>query len=153
MAAEQITVETKIIQSDNKTIPHNLAELGAKKSIDLLSAPSVITKSGQQAQVEVVGRHQPASVVPGGFQPVPIGVTVRVTPYIKGDRIAYTAQLSISELITKKTSGGQTSSEIMSRDLYVSGTPKDGEEVWFNLEQPSKGKNTVIWLRFKHKNV
>ncbi|MCE9519190.1 MAG: type II and III secretion system protein [Verrucomicrobia bacterium] len=150
LAAEQITIEAKFIESSKEAIPHDLAKLAQAKGIDLLSAPRATTKSGQQAQIEVTREHQPASVAPSAFKPVPIGITVRVTPQLEGERIAFTAQLTVSELVTSKASDGQTRSEITSRDLYVSGTPKDDEEVWFDFTE-SNGKKIVVWLHFKHK--
>lgn len=150
IAAERITVEAKFIESSKGAIPHDIARLAKTKGIDLLSAPRVTTKSGQQAQIEVVRDHQPASVAPSGFQPVPIGVSVRITPHLKGNRIAYTAQLTVSELVTSKASDGQTRSEITSRDLYVSGALKDDEGVWFDFIEPSNGKKIVVWLCLKH---
>jgi len=149
-AAEQITVEAKFIELNKEAIPHDFAKLSQAKGIDFLSAPRVTTKSGQQAQMAVTREYQPTSVAPSVFQPIPIGITVRVTPLLKGDRIAYSAQLTISELVTSKASNGHTRSEITSRDLYVSGTSKDGEEVWFDFSELSNGKKIVVWLHFKH---
>ncbi len=151
IAAEQITIQAKFFESGKEAIPHDLTKLAKTKGIDMLSAPRVTTKSGQQAQIEITHEHQPASVAPSGFRPVPIGITVRVTPHFKGTRIAYIAQFTLSELITSKASSGQTHSEIISRNLYVSGVPKDGEEVWFDFIRPSDGKKLVVWLHFKHK--
>jgi type II secretory pathway component GspD/PulD (secretin) len=153
IAAEQITIQAKFFEAGKEAIPHDLTKLAKTKGIDMLSAPSVTTKSGQQAQIEVIREHQPASVAPSAFKPVPVGITVRVTPQLKGDRIAYTAQLTVSELVTNKASDRQTSSEITSRDIYVSGTPKDGEEVWLDFTDPSNGKKIVVWLHFKHEGA
>ncbi len=153
MAAEQITIQAKFIESRKAAIPHDFARLAKIKGIDLLSAPRVTTRSGQQAQIEIIREHQPASVAPTRFKPVPVGITVRVTPHLKGDRIAYTAQLTVSELIASKAPDGQTLSEITSRDLYVSGNPKDGEAVWFDYIDSSTGKKIVVWLLFKNEVV
>jgi len=148
-AAEQVTVEVKFIESSKGAVIHDLAKLAITKGIDLISAPNVTTKSGQQATFEVLREHQPASVAFTGFKSLPVGITVRVTPRIKGDSIAYAAHLSISELVTDKAPEEHTLSEISSRDLYVSGTPKDGEVVWFDFIDPSNKKNIAVWMRLK----
>ena len=150
-AAEQVTVEVKFIESSKGAVPHDLAKLAVTKGIDLLSAPSVTTKSGQQATIEVVREHQPVSVASTGFEPLPVGIVVRITPHIKGDSIGYAAQLSISEIVTDKAPERQTLSEISSRDLYVSGTPRDGEELWFDFIDQNNKKSIAVWIRLKTK--
>ena len=150
-AAEQITVHTKFIESSRRAIPHDLAKLAKTKGVDLMTAPSVITKSGQQAHIEIIREHQLASVAPSVFKPIPVGNTLCVTPHIKGDKIAFTVRFTVSELIANKAPEGQTRSEISSRDLYVSGTSKDGEEVWFDYLDPNSAKKITVWMLFTTK--
>ena len=150
-AAEQITVKTKFIESSKRAIPHDLAKLAKVKGIDIMTAPSVIIKSGQQGQIEVIREHQPASVAPSVFKPVAVGTTLRVTPHLKGDKIAFTVRFTVSELITNNAPEGQTCSEISSRDLYVSGTCKDGEEVWFDYLDPNSAKKITVWMLLQTK--
>ena len=150
-AVEQITVKTKFIESSRRDIPNDLAKLAKTKGVDVMSAPSILTKSGQQAQIEVISEHQPASVAPSDFKPIPVGTTLWVTPHLKGDTIAFRVRISVSELITNKAPEGQTRSEISSRDLYVSGTSKDGEEVWFDYLDPNSAKKITVWMLFTTK--
>jgi hypothetical protein len=150
IAAEQITVEAKFIESSKGAIPHDLTKLAKTKGIDVLKAPSVTTRSGQEVVIEIVREHTPASITPSEFKPVPVGITVRVTPHLKDGTIAYTAQLTISKFIANKAPEGQTRSEITSHDLYVSGTPKSDEEIWFDFIDLITGKKVVVWLLFKH---
>lgn len=163
-----ITVQAKFIESSKATIPHDLAKLTQQRGVDLLCAPSVSTRRGHQAEIQILREHQPPSISTRGFRPVPVGITIRVTPDIKDGIIAYTAQLTIRELITGTgqddqpyasrmanagiivaTKGAQTSSEILSRDLYVSGRSRDGEAVWFDFVEPRNGKKMVVWLRLQ----
>jgi hypothetical protein len=150
-AAEQITVETNVIESSKRAIPHDLAKIAKTKGFDYMTAPSVTTKSGQQARVEIIRKLQPASVAPSGFEPLPVGVTIRVTPHLKGDKIAFTARLTVSEFTTNDAPEGQTCSVMSSRDLYVSGTSKDGEEAWFDCLDPNSAKKLTVRIRFTTK--
>jgi len=150
MAAELITVEAKFIESSKGAIPHDFAKLAERKDIDVLSAPRVTTKAGQQAQIECTREYLPASVAPGSFQPVHIGTTVFIRPYLKGDRIAYTARINVSDPVPDKNLDKQTTRiETTSHDLYVSGALKDGDEVWFDFAAPINGKRLAVWFRFK----
>jgi hypothetical protein len=153
LAAEQITVEAKFFESSKGSLPHDLANLAQAKETVLLSEPRVTTKSGQEVQIVVANELQPASLAPSAFKPVLVGITVKATPQLKGDKIAYTTQLTVSELISSKGSDKQTLSEISSRDFYVSGTIKDGEEVWLDYINPSNGKKLLVWLHFKHEGA
>jgi len=149
-AAEQITAEFNFIESSKRAIPHDLAKIAKTKGFDCMAAPSVTTKSGQQARIEIIREVQPASVAPSGFEPLPVGVTIRVTPHLKDDKIAFTARLTVSEFITNEAPEGQTCSEMSSRDFYVSGTSKNGEEVWYDLN-PNSGKKLTVRIRFTTK--
>ena len=150
MAAELITVEAKFIESSKGSIPHDFEKLAKRKDIDVLSAPRVTTKAGQQTQIECTREYLPASVAPGSFQPVHIGTTIFIRPYLKGDRIAYTARINVSDPVPDKDLDKQTTRvETTSHDLYVSGALKDGDEVWLDFAAPINGKKLVVWFRFK----
>ena len=147
-AAEQIAVNTKFIESRKEPIPHDMAKLANAKEFKVMKAPGLIAKLGEQAQMEVIREYQPASVAPSSFEPVPVGVTIRITPHLKDDEIAFTARITISELIINKALEGQTSSEISSRDLYVSAVTKHGEEVWFDYLDPNSENKITVWIQF-----
>ena len=149
LAADQITVETKFIESSKDTVPHDLAHLKDTSGTDIMSAPLVTVTAEHTAKIRVTRYHQPASIAPSSFQPVSIGVALDITPYIKDDKITYAAKYSVSELITDKSPAGQPCSEIVSHDFYVSDTVKGGEELWFDFIEPIKGKKIVVWLRLK----
>ena len=148
--ADEIIIQAKVIES-TKTIPHDLAKLATTKGADVLAAPQVIARTGQQAQIEIIREFQPPTVAPSSFESVPTGVIVRVTPHLKDGQIAFTAQLTLRELIGTKTADTQTHAEMSSRDLYISGTPKDGEALWFHFTEPRHGKKLAVWLQLKRK--
>ena len=150
IAADLITVDVRFIEWSGKgAMPHNMAKLADTEGVDCLPAPTVTTKSGQLAvfelgppEYELVNE----KVMPSGFPPVRLGVSGRVTPQFKGNRIAYDARFTYSEPITNKAPNGQTRIEQKTRDLYVSGSAKYGEEVWLEFSQPSNGKKFFVWV-------
>ena len=152
LADEQFVIQAKFIEA-TAAIPHNLATLSTTKGVDLLSSPTVTVRTGQQACIEIVREYQPPTLAPTTFETVPTGVIVRVTPHLKNGQIAFTAQLTLRELIGSQIGHTQTSAELSSRDLYVSGTPKDGEQLWFHFAEPRKGKKIAVWLQLKRKDV
>ena len=147
-AAEQIAVNARFIESTKGAIPHDMAKLANNKDFNVMNAPTLIAKLGEQAQMDISREHQPASIAHSGFKPIPVGVTIRVTPHLKDDEIAFTARITISELIINKALEGQTSSEISSRDLYVSAVTKHGEEVWFDYLDPNSENKITVWIQF-----
>lgn len=149
-AAELITVEAKFIEASKGAIPHDFEKLAGRKDVDVLASPRVTTKAGQQTQIECTREYLPATVAPGSFQPVHVGTTIFIRPYLKGDRIAYTARISVSEPVPDAALDKQTTRfETTTHDLYVSGALKGGDEVWFDFTAPINGKHLTVWLRFK----
>jgi hypothetical protein len=75
---------------------------------------------------------------------------VFIRPYLKGDRIAYTGRISVSEPVPDNAPDKQTARfETTTHDLYVSGALKDGDDVWFDFTSPVNGKRLAVWFRFK----
>lgn len=146
-AAEPITITAKFFESKKGAIPHDQAKAATTKGLEIMTVPSAITKSGRQIKIEHIRDHQPASVAPSAFQPIPVGVTVCVTPHLDGDKIAFTARLSVSRLIANKPPKGQTLTEVSSRDLYVSGIAKNNEEFWFDLLDSNSEKKMTVLLQ------
>lgn len=155
-AADQIIVETKIFESSSTKIPHDLAQIAKIKGTDIMSAPTIITKSGKKAKIEIVREYQPASVAPSLFKAATTGVSISVTPHLKDGKIAFSATITASELVGEKAQKKQTQAEIASRTLYISGIQKKGEEGWFDLVNPRQGKEgrkLTIWMRFNLHNA
>ncbi len=152
IAADEIIIQAKIIESA-KPIPHDMAKLAASKGVDLLAAPQVVTRVGQEARIEVGREFQPSTIASPGFDTVTTGVVIRITPNIKDGQLAFAAQLTRRELIESKAAATETHTEILSRDLYVSSIPKDGEAVWFHFAEPRNGKKLAVWLQLKRKEA
>ena len=135
-ADEIISVETKFLES-NSEIPHDINKLKVylkrHKEIDLMSAPKVATKSGHEGMIKIINEYQPESVPPSSFKPVPLGIIVHITPYLKEDIITYNAQFTVSNMISRKSANGKLQSVISSRDTYVSDVIKDGGDLWFDF--------------------
>lgn len=83
---------TPVIMSDAK-LQDLLHGLSQRKGVDIMSAPSVTTKAGQKAAVEVVREflfptefsEEDGHLVPVTFEMMPIGVITEVTPALRPD--------------------------------------------------------------------
>jgi beta-lactamase regulating signal transducer with metallopeptidase domain len=150
--ARQVLVEASVIEAPaGERIADDPSKLTSSKSIHVLGSPRVVTGLGEEAEI-FVGKEQPANAAPDAADYLRTGMTMRVRPRLKDDRIAYTAHLTLSELVHSEVKGTQTIHETSSGELHVSGTAKDGEGTWVHFNEHRNGnKNSVIsvWLRFK----
>jgi beta-lactamase regulating signal transducer with metallopeptidase domain/multidrug resistance efflux pump len=148
----QILVEARFIEAPaGEQIPDDPSNVTSGKGINVLGSPSVLTDNGKEAEI-FIGKELPANAAPSATDFVRDGITVRVTPRIEEDRIAYTVRLTLSDLVHSEVKDTQTIHETSSGELHVSGTAKDGEGTWFHLNQHRNGNtNSVIsvWFRFK----
>ncbi len=148
-ATEQIEVEAMFIKANASAspLPHDFAKLNQTAGVDLLSLPRFSTHSGQGGTVEITHDFSPASVASKGFAPVPTGIMVDVTPEIKEGHLTYTAHVTARDLMGVKDEGGQKLSETTSHELYLSGTPADGEWVWIEISDAVGGQKRMVCLR------
>lgn len=152
-ATEQIEVEAKFLKANASipSLPHDFAKLNQMNGVDLLSSPRVTTNSGQRAGLEITRNFSPASFNSKGFEPVPTGVMVEVTPEIKDGHLTYNAHVTMRDLAGVKNEDGQKLSETTSHELYLSGTPADGEWVWVDISDTNGGQKKMVCLRFTRK--
>lgn len=152
LGANEIIVQAKFIES-TRSIPHDIAKLAATKGVDVVAAPRVITRTGQAAKIQIIREFRPPTIAPSVFEAVPTGVILRVTPHLKDGHIAFTAQFTLRDLTGFKQTDTQTHSELSSRDIYISRSPKDGEELWFEFTQPGNRRKVTVWLQLKRKDA
>jgi beta-lactamase regulating signal transducer with metallopeptidase domain len=148
----QILVEATVIEAPaGEKIPDDPSKLTSSKSIRVLGSPRARTFIGEEAEI-FIGQELPANADLSAVEYFRTGITMRVRPRVKEDRIAYTVRLTLSDLVHSEAKDTQTINETASRELHVSGTAKDGEGTWFHLNQHRNGNtNSVIsvWLRLK----
>ena len=151
--ADQITVEARFIQANaRRSIPHDLKKVSESKGFDLLAAPRVKTRSGKPARVEVTRTFHPGIVSPTPHPDIPTGIILHVTPHRTAHGLAYTAQITIREFESVTGQGVAPVTAFTSREIYASGTPKAGEEVW--LDFPTRnGKPATVCLVFNLKDA
>ena len=148
-AADRITVETTFIEGKSRRhLPHDMKQLNMARGTDILTAPHVTTRSGQSTRVEITREFHAVSVAPSKHPKIPQGVTLHVTPHVVGDGIAYTAHITLRELESVTGVGVPPVSTFTTRELYASGTPKPGEEVWFDFPIRD-GKAICVRVVFK----
>ena len=114
----------------------------------MLSSPHIVTRAGDDAQFFIGKEQRPANAASSATESVRGGITMRVTPELKGDRIAYTVRLTLWDLVHSEAKDTQIVNETSSRDLHLSGTAKDGEGTWFHLSEQRNGKKVAVWLKF-----
>lgn len=136
-ASNPIRIETKIFESEGIKIPHNLTEVAKLEGLNLMTTPSITTKSAQRAKVEITREYQPESVTKEKFESVNTGITLTIIPEQKGDSISFTGTLTISRVVGEEKQDNQTQSEIITRKIYFSGNQKAGQEGWFDLVNPT----------------
>ena len=153
--ARQILVEARVIEAPaTERIPDDPSKIKSGKGINVLGSPRVVTGIGEEAEI-FIGQELPANATPGAMEYLRTGITMRVTPRLKEDRIAYTVRLTLSDLVHSEAKDTQFINETASRELHVSGTAKDGEGTWFHLNEHRNDKKVSVisvWLRFKRQD-
>lgn len=152
-AIDRVSIESKVIASSKKAIPHDLSKLPEGRYLNITRPPTATTRPGNAATVELVQEHKPATVPLSSIPAVPIGVTIRIEPFLRDNKIIFTGQITLSELVASKSSEKQSSSEVKSRVLYISGSVRSGEEFWFDFKETPEGKKTAVWMRLNHEEV
>jgi hypothetical protein len=149
LAANNVTVEASFVQAKSRrAITHDLEKLSTTKGIYLLSAPRVSTRTGQAAEIAITRDFHVRSVAPAKHPLIPTGMVLRVTPYVTRDGITYRAQITIREYESVSAPGTPPVATFTSREIYASGTPKAGEDVWLDLPRLD-GYSAAVRLVFK----
>jgi type II secretory pathway component GspD/PulD (secretin) len=153
LAANTVTVEAAFVQAKSRrAITHDLKKLSTTKGIYLTSAPRVTTRTGQAAEIAITRDFYVRSVAPAKHPLIPTGIVLRVTPYVTRGGVTYRAQITIREYESVSGPGTPPVATFTSREIYASGTPKTGEEVWLDL--PSRdGQATAVRLVFKRNDA
>ncbi len=149
-AQEQIKIESKFIETSLAvTPPYDVAALNRMKDVDLLSAPSVTTKPGQKATVEIMQEQAlPAGDIDAP-NPVRTGVSLEAIAVLQDDTsIAYRLQATKCDLVNTAVQPDGTV-ETVSRNLYATGAAKDGESVWLRFASPKTGRQVLVQVTFK----
>jgi type II secretory pathway component HofQ len=150
LAATTIEITAKFADVPTGTEVPAKPELLAKiKGVDILSAPRVVTASGQSASIEIT---QDTQTPDGSSAPLGVSLTVRPTVTEKGS-IAFNGKA------TDRFKHGQRNGETLSvlscvaRETYFKGVAANGSTVILNgsasTASASKSRELVIYLTFK----
>lgn len=153
LAVDRISIESKVIESARKAIPHDLTKLSEGRYLKMTRPPTASTRPGNPATVNIIRELTPAAVPMAFLPPVPVGVTVRIDPVLRDNRIVFTGQITLSELLASTSSEKQSCSEVKSRTLYISGSVRSGDDIWYDLKESADGKKTTVWMRLTHEEV
>ena len=153
LAADTITVEAAFVQAKSRrAVAHDLHKLSATKGVKLLSAPRITTRAGQSAEIAITRDFYVRSAAPGKHPLIPTGIVLRVTPYVTRSDFAYRAHITIREYESLSRGGTPPVATFTSREIYASGTPKIGEEVWLDLPN-REGQAIAVRLVFKRNDA
>ena len=110
---------------------------------DILSAPTIITLEGQEAQIAISEERS----FPGSKEPMELGVKLTILPVVKDGMISFEGSCSVKELANIKSGGKLQSASIITRESVFSGTADPGQDALLTL--PSiKGKVIKVTLKF-----
>lgn len=151
-AAGWITVEATVVEAKSRrAVPHDMKKVNQTSGVDVLTLPHAATRSGQSVQLAATRDFRAVSVSPTKHPLIPTGVLLRVTPHASPRGVAYTANITLRELDSVTQPGVAPMSTFTSREIYASGTPKLGEEVW--LDFPNRNGNaSAVRLVFHRKD-
>lgn len=157
-AATTIEVTAKFADVASGTeVPAKPELLAKMKGVNVLSAPRVVTNSGQPAAIAVNQDH----ATPDGSI-IPLGVTLSITP-----TLTEKGSIAFSGRATDRFKHGQREGESLSsmtfiaRETYFKGVTQSGSTVLLNgapatsaaakkdAATPSKSRELVIYLTFK----
>ena len=93
----------------------------------------------------------------GPSRSIPMGVVLTVTPYRYEGQLAYRASLISREFDRRAPKGAMNVNkqlnQFTSRELYLSGTSKDGKPVWFDFTIPNDRRKFAVSLEFNRKGA
>ncbi len=82
---------------------------------------------------------------------IPLGITLHVTPVLKGTQLTYRAQVAHSiPVFQTRVPMPHSAAEIETRTFYQSGPCKPGEAIWFSYKNPENGKTMLVALRLSN---
>ncbi len=138
-------------------IPASPEKLDKLKGVEVLSAPTVLTASGETATIEITQE----TVAPDGST-VPLGLALSIRPTVTEKGIAFTGKATDRAKHGGRSDGGINAVEFATREIYFSGsTPNGGTAVLHTapvISRTTKGEKTqnaskelVVYLTFtKH---
>ena len=141
----QVMMECRFIHGlgeEIATLPP-LHVLEGMKGIDILSAPRVVTLSGQEAQIAISEERS----FPGSKEPVELGIKLTILPVVKDGMILFGGSCSVKELANIKSGGKLQSASIVTLESVFSGTATPGQDALLTLPG-IEGKAIKVALRF-----
>ena len=110
---------------------------------DILSAPTIITLEGQEAQIAISEERS----FPGSKEPMKLGIKLTILPVVKDGMISFGGSCSVKELANTKSGGKLQSASIITRECVFSGIAASGQESLLTL--PSIKEEAVkVTLKF-----
>ena len=116
---------------------------GQQKAGDVLAAPSVTTKSGQRAVIEIIREVR----VPGdgdGAKTLNTGVSLEVNPVVKDGHITLSGTSTVRRLLPQNDPQPLGALSFATRETYFSGQVEDGKEFTLSVGDGPKDKSRIV---------
>ena len=110
---------------------------------DILSAPTIITLEGQEAQIAISEERS----FPGSKEPMELGIKLTILPVVKDGMISFGGSCSVKELANIESGGKLQSASIITRESVFSGTTDPGQDALLMLPG-IKGEAIKVTLKF-----
>ena len=144
LANEQITIEAKLVEGSSADMVHDMKAISKKKGFDVVTAPQIKTVSGKEGKVVISGKDARKIQAIQPFGDIPNGVQIRVLPTKENGKIKFRGQIVVREAVGNRSEHY----EIESRELYVSGIQKVGEDAWFEFAEDDEGRKIAVCIKF-----
>lgn len=115
----------------------------SQKSGDVLAAPSVTTKSGQRAVIEIIREVR----VPGdgdGKKTLNTGVTLEVNPEVKDGHITLSGTSTVRRQLPQRDMQPLGALSFATRETYFSGKVEDGKDITLTVGDGAKDKSRIV---------
>jgi hypothetical protein len=151
-AAETIRVDAKIIDGPAALLltKRDFETKARLKYPDLnvLTAPSLVTFDGQSGVITIQENRPVRTAKDDTEIQIPSGVQLKVLPKLNGERIDFTANVTVRNLEkSEKTATGEEV-EFSSREFYFSGSCKEGAAVVVRSKGIHNNRRVSLFLVF-----
>ncbi len=127
-----------------------LRDMNQAPGTNLLTTPSVITRSGQRAKIEVAREFIPPSSEPPSDPPAPHGLVIDLTPVLTGECVRVEADVTLSRLpeasglAPSRTAGKPEDLETLHSEILA--LIPSGQTALFSVGTSSQGWQVVTTL-------
>ena len=131
-------------KSPSETAPDQVLVEAEFTEIDaILSAPRIITTSGEEARIEI----GESAVVPGQIEQVQSGILLTILPEIRDTKILFRGSCQVKKSAGRSDRPNLKMAGFHSREAFFEGITSSGEIKHVEIDYPN-GEKLVVTLKF-----